>query len=187
MEEEIGLYIDDAKESMEKALQHTAKELSKIRAGKAMPSMVQDLKVDYYGSPTPISQVASINSVDARTIAIKPWEKNMISEIERAVLKSDLGITPQSDGELVRLTVPVLTEERRKNLVKTAKSEAENGKVRVRSVRKDANAGLKQLQKDGASEDAVKNAEGKVQDMTNAYIKKVEELLSAKEQDIMTV
>lgn len=187
MEEEIGMYLDDAKESMQKALDNLVVQLAKIRAGKALPSMLDGLMVSYYGSPTPINQVASVSTPDARTLVVSPWEKNMISEIEKAIINSDLGLNPQNDGELVRLNIPALTEERRRDLVKQAKAETESGKVRIRSVRQDTNSGLKDLQKDGASEDAVKTAEGKVQDLTNAFGKKIDELFDAKEKDIMTV
>ena len=185
--EEIELYLDEAKSNMDKAVAHTSKELIKIRAGKAMPSMLDGLMVEYYGSPTPISQVASINTPDARTIIVKPWEKSMISEIEKAIINSDLGLNPQNDGELVRLNIPVLTEERRKALVKQAKSEAENGKVRIRAVRKETNDGLKALLNDGISEDAVKGGEDKVQKLTDQYSQKIDQLFNAKEQDIMTI
>lgn len=187
MEEEIEIYLDDAKESMQKAIDHLVIQLSKIRAGKAMPSMLDDIKVEYYGSPTPVNQVASVNTPDARTIVISPWEKNMLPEIERSIINSDLGLTPQNDGEIIRLNIPVLTEERRKDLVKQAKAEAENSKVRVRGIRKDTNDSLKKLQKDGASEDAVKRAEDNVQGLTDSYSKKIDDLVDAKEKDIMTV
>lgn len=185
--EEIALYLDEAKELMEKAVDHTVAELVKIRAGKAMPSMLDGLMVDYYGSPTPLQQVASVNTPDARTIAIKPWEKGMVPEIEKAIKNSDLGLNPQNDGETVRLNIPPLTEERRKELVKKAKSEGENGKISVRNARKDINDALKKLLKEGASEDEVKRAEEKVQTLTDAYSKKIDEIIAKKEIDIMTV
>jgi len=187
MEEEIDLYLDMAEESMNKAVTHASKQLTKIRAGKAMPSMLDGLMVEYYGSLTPIAQVASINTPDARTLIIKPWEKNVISDIEKAIINSDLGLNPQNDGEIVRLNIPPLTEERRKNLVKQAKGEAENGKISIRNVRKETNDSLKKLLKDGASEDVVKSAEDEVQKFTNNFIAKVDELLVAKESDIMTI
>ncbi len=185
--EEIDLYLDMAEESMGKAVTHTSKQLTKIRAGKAMPSMLDGLMVEYYGSPTPVAQVASINTPDARTIIVKPWEKSVISDIEKAIINSDLGLNPQNDGEIVRLNIPPLTEERRKTLVKQAKNEAENGKISIRNVRKETNDSLKKLLKDGASEDMVKTAEDQVQSYTNKYITKVDELLVAKEEDIMTI
>ncbi len=185
--EEIEMFLSEAAELMEKAVEHTSHELTKIRAGKAMPSMLDGIMVEYYGTPTPISQVASINTPDARSIVVKPWEKNIIPDIEKAITNSDLGINPQNDGELIRLNVPALTEERRRDLVKQAKAEAEHGKVSIRNIRKDINDSLKKLQKEGASEDAIKDAEGKVQELTNEFSKKVDDLVSAKEEDIMTV
>jgi len=185
--EEIALYLEEAKESMEKVLNHTKIELSKIRAGKANPSMLDGIKVDYYGLLTPLSQVASISTPDARTIAIKPWEKNMIYAIEKAIKESDLRLNPQNDGETVRLNIPPLTEDRRRDLVKQAKGECEQGKVGVRNVRKDINEGLRKLIKEGVAEDAVKTAEEKVQKFTDTYVAKMDEILVAKEKDIMTV
>jgi ribosome recycling factor len=185
--EEIQMYLDDAKESMEKALKHIDGELVKIRAGKAMPNMVEGIMVNYYGTPTPLSQVASVSTPDARTLVIKPWEKNMVAVIDKTIRESDLGFNPQNDGEVVRINVPPLTEERRKALVKQAKAEGEDGKVRVRAIRKDTNEALKKLQKDGAAEDAVKSAEDKVQVLTDTYIAKVESLVSKKETELLTV
>lgn len=172
---------------MDKAVQHTAQELTKIRAGKAMPQMLDGLMVDYYGSPTPLQQVASVTTPDARTLAIKPWEKTMIQPIEKAIINSDLGLNPQNNGEMVLINVPPLTEERRRDLVKHAKAETENGKVSIRNVRKDMMDHLKQLQKDGIAEDEVKRAEEKVQKITDNHAAKMDELLKKKEQDIMTV
>lgn len=183
--EEIDLLLDDAKQSMNKAVQHTHLELSKIRAGKATPSMLDGIRADYYGTPTDISQMATINTPDARTITIKPWEKGIIPAIEKAINNSDLGINPQNDGEVVRLSIPALTEERRQQLVKQAKSETENGRVRVRNIRRDTNNELKKL--DHIAEDALKSAEDKVQKFTDQYIKKIEDLLVGKEKDIMTI
>lgn len=187
MEEEIQFYLSEAEESMQKALQHTSAELSKIRAGKASPSMVQDLRVDYYGISTPLSQVANITTPDARTLLIKPWEKNMLGEVNKAIKNSDLGIQPLQEADGVRLNLPALTEQRRRDLVKQAKAESESGKVRVRNIRKDVNESLRRLLKDGAAEDAIKDAEGKVQKLTDNYIVKVDELLSRKESEIMTI
>ncbi len=185
--EEIEFFLDEAKENMEKALKHIDGELTKIRAGKAMPNMVEGLLVDYYGTLTPISQVASVSTPDARTLVIKPWEKAMVNVIDKAIRESDLGFNPQNDGELVRINVPPLTEERRKVLVKQAKSEGEDGKVRIRAIRKETNEALKKLQKDGAAEDAIKTAEDKVQVLTDAYILKIDGLLSKKETELLTV
>ncbi len=187
MDEEIDFYLDHAKESMDKSVAHTAAELAKIRAGKASPAMLDGLHVEYYGNPTPLNQVASVNTPDPRTITIKPWEKSMIPEIEKAIINSDLGLNPQNDGEIVRINVPALTEERRKALVKQAKAEAEHGKVSVRNVRKETNDSLKKLLKDGVSEDAVKGAEDEVQELTDSHVKRIDELLATKESDIMTI
>ena len=185
--EEIELYLDEAKELMQKAIDHTASELVKIRAGKAMPNLLDGVFVMYYGSPTPLSQVSSVTTPDARTLAIKPFERNLISEIEKAIINSDLGLAPQNNGELIILTIPALTEERRLQLVRNAKSECETGKISIRSVRKDTNESLRKLQKEGVSEDAIKRAEEQVQKFTDSYSAKIEELLSKKEVDIMKV
>lgn len=185
--EEIQLFLDEAKEMMQKAVDHTAAELVKIRAGKAMPNMLDGIMVPYYGSPTPLQQVASVTTPDARTLAIKPWERNLISEIERAIINSDLGLAPQNNGEMIILTIPPLTEERRKGLVKQSKQECESGKVSIRTVRKDINDSLKKLQKDGAPEDEVKRAEDVVQKYTDQYSAKIDDLLTKKEAEIMTV
>ncbi|GAB2529515.1 ribosome recycling factor [Rufibacter soli] len=187
MTEEINFYLSEAEESMQKSVQHTSVELTKIRAGKASPSMVEDLRVDYYGTPTPISQVANVMAPDARTLMIKPWEKNMVAEIGKAIKNSDLGLAPNMEADGVRLNIPALTEERRRELVKQAKNETESGKIRVRNIRKDVNESLRKLQKEGTSEDAVKDAEAKVQKLTDAYIVKLDELLSKKEAEIMTI
>jgi len=185
--EEIQLYLDEAKEMMQKAVNHTASELVKIRAGKAMPNLLDGIMVAYYGSPTPLQQVASVTTPDARTLTIKPWERNLISEIERSIINSDLGLAPQNNGEVIILTIPPLTEERRKNLVKQAKQECESGKISIRTIRKDTNESLRKLQKDGASEDEIKRAEDTVQKLTDQYSSKVDELLLKKEAEIMTV
>ena len=185
--EEIELVIEDAKDGMEKSIHHVSQAFAKIRAGRAMPNMLDGLLVDYYGTPTPINQVASVNTPDARSLVIKPWEKNMVGEIEKAIVNSDLGLNPQNDGELVRLNIPTLTEERRKELVKQTRHEAEQGKVSIRNVRKDANDYLKKLLKEHVSEDEVKSAEAKVQEYTDEYIKKVDSLMEKKEEEIMTV
>lgn len=187
MDEEIQFYLDELVESMGKALAHVNVEMSRIRAGKASPAMLDSLRVDYYGTPTPISQIANISTPDARSLFIKPWEKNMISEVVKAIKNSDLGLNPMSDAEGVRLNIPAMTEERRRDLVKQAKSEGEAGKVRVRGIRKDVNEALRKLLKEGASEDAVKSAEEKVQKTTDSYIAEVEKVLSKKESEIMTI
>ncbi|UZD22103.1 ribosome recycling factor [Algoriphagus halophytocola] len=185
--EEIELYLDEAKELMQKAVDHTASELLKIRAGKAMPNLLDGILVSYYGAPTPMNQVASVSTPDGRTLAIKPFEKSLIPEIEKAIINSDLGLAPQNNGEMIILTIPALTEERRIALVKQAKNECENGKISIRNVRKDTNDELKKLQKEGASEDEIKRAEDKVQKLTDQYSVKLDELLDKKEADIMKV
>lgn len=187
MTEEIKFYLDETKELMDKAVQHVSYEFNKIRAGKAMPTMLDGLLVMYYGNPTPINQVATINTPDARTIVVKPWEKKSLADIERAIVNSDLGLNPQNDGEIVRLNIPPLTEERRRNLVKQAKNEAENGKISLRNIRKDSNNAIRKLLEESVSEDNVKEGELKVQELTDAYSKKIDELLEVKEKEIMTV
>ncbi|MEO9478093.1 MAG: ribosome recycling factor [Cyclobacteriaceae bacterium] len=185
--EEIDFYLDHAKEMMDKAVEHSMLALGKIRAGKAMPNMLDGLEVEYYGNPTPINQVASVSTPDARTVVVKPWEKGIIPEIEKAIMNSDLGLNPQNDGDIVRLNIPPLTEERRLNLVKQAKTETENGKVSVRNVRKEVNDSLKKLLKDGASEDLIKDAEAEVQNITDKHTNRLDELFVKKEKDIMTI
>lgn len=185
--EEIELVLEEVKELMQDAIQHTKSKLQKIRAGKSSPEMLDGLMVSYYNNDTPISQVASITTPDARSIIIKPWEKGIIGEIERAIINSDLGFNPQNDGEIVRINIPPLTEERRIALTKQAKNESEDGKISIRNARKDANDQLKQLQKDGVAEDDIKRAEDKVQSMTNDSTKKIDEILEHKEKEIMTV
>ncbi len=185
--DDIDFYLEQAEEMMDKAVQHTNSELTRIRAGKAMPSMLDGVSLEYYGAMTPIGQVASVTTPDARTISIKPWEKKMIPEIEKAIINSNLGFNPQNDGELIRINIPPLTEERRISLVKQAKGEIENGKISIRNARKEVMDGLKKLLKDGAPEDAIKDAEEEVQKITNSHTTKVDELLVAKEKDIMTI
>ena len=187
MDEEIQFYLSDLEESMQKAITHVGVEMSRIRAGKASPAMLDGLKVDYYGTPTPVSQIANISAPDARSLLIKPWEKNMVSEVAKAIKNSDLGLNPVSDADGVRLNIPAMTEERRRDLVKQAKNESESGKIRVRGIRKDVNEALRKLLKEGAAEDAVKSAEEKVQKTTDAYISEVEKMLSKKETEIMTI
>ncbi|MFM6935281.1 MAG: ribosome recycling factor [Flavobacteriales bacterium] len=187
MTEELTMIYDDFKVSNNKTLSHLESELTKIRAGKASPAMLGGVMVDYYGSMTPIQQVANINTSDARTILIQPWEKPMLNEIARGIINSNLGLNPQNNGEQLIITVPPLTEERRRELVKRAKSEAENAKVGIRNNRKDAIDMIKELKNDGLSEDLAKNAEEEVQKITNGAIKKIDELVDIKEKDIMTV
>jgi len=185
--EELDMVLDMAKDSMSGAIDHLIKELAKIRAGKAHASMLDGLYVDYYGTNTPLSQVSNINTPDARTLTIQPWEKKMIDLIERAIHAANLGLNPQNNGDIIIISIPPLTEERRKNLVKQTKSEGEHAKVSIRTARKDANDEIKSLQKDSISEDEAKMAEEKVQKLTNDYTQKVDDLLALKEKDIMTV
>lgn len=184
MNEEIQFILDSTRESMDASILHLQKEFVNIRAGKASPSMVGSVMVDYYGSQTPINQVANVNTPDARTIAIQPWERSMIQEIERAIMLANLGFNPMNNGEMVIINVPPLTEERRRELVKQAKGEAEEAKVSVRTARQDANKDIKKLE---ASEDLKANAEIDVQTLTDTFIKKIDELLVVKEKEIMTV
>jgi ribosome recycling factor len=184
MNEEVNFILDAAKESMDQAISHLQKEFVKIRAGKANPSMLSGVMVNYYGSQTPLNQVSNINTPDARTISVQPWEKNLLSEIETAIMNANLGFNPMNNGDLIIINVPPLTEERRKQLVKQAKSEAEDAKVSVRNARQDANKELRDLD---ISEDMNKNAEVDVQELTDDYTKKIESLLDAKEAEIMKV
>ena len=187
MDEEVQLYLEDAQEKMEKALKHLESELVKMRAGKADPHMLDGIMVDYYGNPTPLNQVSNVNTPDARTIAIQPWEKNMIIPIEKAIMASNIGITPANNGEIIRLAIPPLTEERRKELVKKVNAEGESAKVSIRNARRDANDTFKKLQKDGLAEDEEKKAEEKMQKATDQFIEKVDVILKKKENDIMTI
>ncbi|MCG8340508.1 MAG: ribosome recycling factor [Cytophagales bacterium] len=185
--DDIQKQLEKVKDAMEKAYKHTQVEFSKIRAGKAMPSILDSVKVTYYGNPTPIHQIASVNTPDARTIVIKPWEKSFISEIEKAIRECDIGLTPQNDGELIRINIPPLTEERRGLLVKQVKNETEKGKVGMRNARKEVKETLKRLQKEGIAEDEIKRAEEKVQELTDAYVGKIDKLMTHKETEIMEV
>ena len=184
MNEEIEFIVDTAKEQMENAIEHLKKELANIRAGKASPAMLRSVMVDYYGSQTPLAQVANVNTPDARTITIQPWEKNMLQEIERGIMFANLGFNPMNNGESVIINVPALTEERRKELAKQAKAETENDKVSVRNARKDANNDIK---KADISEDMKKNAETEVQELTDKHIKIIDDMYAQKEIEIMTV
>jgi ribosome recycling factor len=185
--EEIQFFLDDAKDTMEKALKHTQIELTKIRAGRANVSMLDGLQVEYYGVMSPINQVASVTAPDARTIAIKPFERKMIVEIEKSIKDSELGLNPQNDGEVIRLNIPPLTEERRRDLIKRVKNEIETGKVNIRNIRKETNEELRKLLKDGASEDEVKRAEEKVQQLTDSFVSKLDSMAGEKEKELMTV
>ena len=187
MSEEISRIIKDTEAAMLKALNHLEAELVKIRAGKANPNMLDGIMADYYGNPTPINQVANISVLDARTISVQPWEKNMLQVIERAITMANIGINPQNDGNVIRLFMPPLTEERRKELVKRCNAEGEHAKVAVRNIRRDGIEAIKKLQKDGLSEDISKDAEKEAQETTDKYISMIEKHLAAKEKEIMAV
>ncbi len=187
MNEEINFIIDSTKESMQAAIAHLEKKLLNIRAGKASPAMLGSVMVEYYGSPTPLNQVGNVSTPDARTISIQPFDKSIIPEIEKGIQIANLGFNPMNNGESVIISVPPLTEERRKDLAKQAKSEAEDSKVGVRNDRKNANNEIKKLEKEGLSEDLAKNTEVDIQTLTDSYIKKIDEMLSIKEKEIMTV
>jgi ribosome recycling factor len=187
MAEDIASIITDAEEHMKKAINHLESELTKIRAGKANPQMLDGISVDYYGSPMPINQVSNISVMDARTLSIQPWEKNMLQPIEKAILAANIGINPQNDGALIRIFLPPLTEERRKELVKRCHNEGEHSKVAIRNIRRDAIEHIKKLQKNGLSEDAAKDAEQDVQEVTDKYTAAVEKHLTSKEKEIMSV
>jgi ribosome recycling factor len=185
--EEIEFILDSTKESMAGSIAHLEKEFLNIRAGKASPQMLGGVFVDYYGSQTPLSQVANINVPDARTITVTPWEKNMLHPIEKAIMIANLGFNPMNNGDNIIINVPALTEERRRDLVKQAKAEAEDAKIGIRNARKDANTEIKKLEKEGTSEDVCKTAEDDVQKLTDSFIKKIEEHLVIKEAEIMKV
>ena len=184
---EIQDQLDKAKQAMEKACAHTQTALAKIRAGRALPSMLDGLLVTYYVQATPIDQVAAVSTPDARTLAIKPWEKSLIAEIEKAILNSQLDLTPQNNGEIIRINIPPLTEERRKLLVKRVKGDGEKGKIAVRNIRKEVKESLKQLQKAGGSEDEIKRAEEQVQKLTNTFVGQLETYIARKETEVMDV
>ena len=187
MSDELKKISTEAENGMKKAINHLEIELSKIRAGKASPSILDGVNLDYYGTPTPISQIANVQVLDARTISIQPWEKNMLPLIERAIMGANIGITPQNDGVNIRLFTPPLTEERRKEMVKKAGGEGEQSKIAIRNIRRDRIEQVKKLQKDGTSEDFCKGAEDEIQSLTDKHIALVEKHLEAKEKEIMTV
>lgn len=187
MTEEVQFELDSAKESMQKSIERLDSELTKIRAGKANPSMLSSVKVDYYGSITPLSQVANVSTPDAKTLTVQPWEKGMLEPISKAIIDSNLGLNPQNNGDVIIISIPALTEERRRDLSKQAKAVGEDAKVGIRSSRKTANDGIKTLKDDGLPEDAHKTAEAKIQELTNDYVAKVDAIIAAKEKDIMTV
>lgn len=183
----VNEVIEQLKEQLEKNLEHTIVEFGRIRAGKASPTMLDSVMVEYYGALTPLAQVANVGTPDARTLAIQPWDRSLIRPIEVAIINSNLGFAPMNDGEMIRISVPPLNEERRKELVKRTKGEAENSKVGIRNLRKDANERIKKLQKDGLSEDEAKAAEDRVQKMVDGFIAKTDQLVVDKEKDIMTI
>ncbi|MDW5289286.1 ribosome recycling factor [Formosa sp. PL04] len=185
MNEDIQFIIDSTKEAMDSAVKHLEKQFANIRAGKASPAMLGSVMVDYYGSQTPLSQVANVNTPDGRTISVQPWERKMLHEIEKAIMNANLGFNPMNNGDLIIISVPPLTEERRRDLAKQAKSEAEDGKIGVRNARKDANNEIKKS--DDVSDDEKKNAEVEIQKLTDIYVKKIEDVLAIKEKEIMTV
>lgn len=183
--DEIELFLEEARDLMNKAIVHVANELGKIRAGKANPSMLDGVQVSYYGTMSPLNQVASVTTPDARSIFIKPWEKGLIQEIERSIINANLGLTPQNDGQQIIINIPMLTEERRKQLVKQVGHEVEHGKVSIRNIRKDINEHLKKVK--GVSEDDIKNAEDVVQKLTDEFVTRIDALMKKKETEIMTV
>lgn len=187
MNDIIKKQLEEARSHMEKAIDFCDGELVKIRAGKAMPSMLDGIVVDYYGAPTPLSQIGTVNTPDARTLVIQPWEKSMLSTIEKAIMESNIGLNPQNDGVIIRLNVPPLTEERRRDLVKKVKEEVEKGRIAIRNIRKDANEKIKKSKANGSSDDEIKVGEAEVQKLTDANIIKIDKLAEIKEKDIMTV
>ncbi len=187
MNEECQFCLEEAKEGMEDVIKHLSKELQKIRAGKATPQMLEGISIDYYGTISPLFQVSNVNTPDPRTIVIQPWDKSALHLIEKAILAANLGFNPQNNGEILRISVPPQTEERRRDLVKKAKAEGEHAKVGIRTIRKNANTEAKTLEKDGIPEDDIKKLEEDIQKLTDDYIKKVDAILDAKEKDIMTV
>jgi ribosome recycling factor len=187
MSEDLSLTLELAEDSMQKAINHLETELVKIRAGKANPQMLDGIMIDYYGSPTPINQVGNISVLDARTLSIQPWEKNMLQAIERGIIAANIGINPQNDGNTIRLFLHPLTEERRRELVKRCQGEGEHTKVSIRNIRRETIEGIKKLQKNGLSEDAAKDAETEAQELTNKYIAFVDKHLASKEKEIMSI
>jgi ribosome recycling factor len=187
MTEEINMTISEFKSANDKSLSFLASELRKIRTGKATPDMLDSVMVDYYGSMTGLSQVANVGTLDGRTITVQPWEKSILAECAKAIINANLGLAPQDNGEMLIINIPMLTEERRKDLGKIAKSEGEHAKVSVRNNRKDAMDYVKELKNDGLSEDLAKSAEADIQEITNTYSKKIDDIIDAKEKDIMTI
>ena len=187
MTEEAQMCLDEARENMEEAISHLEREFQKIRAGKASPSMLEGIMIDYYGAMTPIEQTANINTPDPRQIIVQPWDKSILPELEKAIMSANLGFNPKNEGEVLRIVVPPLTEQRRLELVKRAKNEAEQTKISIRNTRRNANDLAKDLEKDGLPEDETKRLLDMIQELTNDYTEKIDKLLEAKEKDIMTV
>lgn len=183
--EELDFIVEEAKDQMQKALEHLEKELTKLRAGKASPAMLSTVRFDYYGNSTPLSQAANIGTPDARTITVQPWEKNLIPEMEKAIINANLGFAPSNNGDMIIINIPPVTEERRKELAKLAKAEAENAKVSIRNARKDANNDIKK--EENASDDLKKQYEDNIQTLTDKYVKSTDDILALKEKEIMTV
>lgn len=183
--EELDFIVEEAKDQMQKALEHLEKELTKLRAGKASPAMLSTVRFDYYGNSTPLSQAANVSTPDARTLTVQPWEKNLIPEMEKAIINANLGFAPSNNGDMIIINIPPVTEERRKELAKLAKAEAENAKVSIRNARKDANNDVKK--EENASEDLIKQYEDKIQTLTDQFVKSADEILAVKEKEIMTV
>ena len=187
MQDEIQLVLEDAKEQMNKACEHLDYELGKIRAGKANPHILDDVKVEYFGAVTPLSQVANVNTPDPRTIAVRPWEKSLIAPIEKAIMAANLGLNPDNNGEIIRIVIPPLTEESRKDLAKQAKKICEDARVVIRNVRRDANEEFKKMKKDGLAEDMAKDAEAETQKLHDSVMKRIDDMYAAKEKDILTI
>lgn len=187
MSDETLLCLEEAKEGMHNALLHLEKELQKVRAGKASPQMLEGVRIDYYGSMTPIEQTANISTPDAKQIIVQPWDKSVLGLIEKAILSANLGFNPKNEGEILRIIVPALTEERRRDLVKKAKTESENAKISIRNIRRIANDTAKQLKKDGIPEDEITKLEDDIQKLTDEAISRIDKILEVKEKDIMTV
>jgi ribosome recycling factor len=187
MTDDSLLVIEEAQEQMHLAFNHLEKEFLKIRAGKASPQILEDIKIDYYGTITPLGQTANINTPDARTIVVQPWDKSVLSLIEKAILAANLGFTPMNNGEIIRISIPPITEERRKDLVKKAKAEAENSRIAVRNLRRSANEKAKKLEKEGVPEDEIKLVEKEIQEITDKWIEKIDNLVDLKEKDILKI
>ncbi|MBU0763504.1 MAG: ribosome recycling factor [Bacteroidetes bacterium] len=187
MEEELEFCLEVTRERMENATRHLEGDLKKIRAGKADPHILDGIFIDYYGARTPLNQVSNIGTPDPRTIAVQPWEKHLIDAIEKAILAANIGLTPMNNGEIIRINIPILTEERRKMLVKQVRQEGENSRITVRNIRRESNDDVKKMKKEGLSEDLAKNGETEIQKITDGFIEKIEKMLEKKEKDIMTI